>query len=113
MHDLGKIGTDNTLLLPSPPRSTPEERQLSQEHVTEGEEIAGKFSMFHHGRLYIRHHHERWDGTGYPDGLSAAQSPLGARLINVTDAYDAMTSDRPYRRALSKRRRPCWSCSIA
>ena len=101
VHDLGKIATDNTLLL-KPTGLTPEERQLIQAHATEGEEIAGKFSMFHRGRLFIRHHHERWDGTGYPDGLSAAQIPLGARLIGVADAYDAMTSDRPYRRALSK-----------
>ena len=101
VHDLGKIATDNRLLL-KPTALTPDERRLIEGHVTEGEEIAGKFSMFHRGRLFIRHHHERWDGTGYPDGLSTTQIPLGARLISVADAYDAMTSDRPYRTALSR-----------
>jgi HD-GYP domain-containing protein (c-di-GMP phosphodiesterase class II) len=57
--------------------------------------------MYRKGRDYIRHHHERWDGRGYPDGLAGTQIPLGARVITVADAYDAMTSDRPYRAALS------------
>ena len=57
--------------------------------------------MFGEGADIIRHHHERWNGTGYPDGLAAEDIPLGARIIAVADVYDAMTSDRPYRRALS------------
>ena len=101
VHDLGKISTDNRLLL-KPTGLTPEERRVLESHAVEGDEIAGKFSMFHQGRRYIRHHHERWDGTGYPDGLSGTQIPLGARLINVADAYDAMTTDRPYRKAMSR-----------
>jgi HD-GYP domain-containing protein (c-di-GMP phosphodiesterase class II) len=56
--------------------------------------------MFREGRRLIRHHHERWDGKGYPDGLAGEDIPLGARIIAVADSYDAMTSDRPYRKAL-------------
>ena len=56
--------------------------------------------MFRQGRRFIRHHHERWDGNGYPDGLAGTEIPLGARIITVADSYDAMTSDRPYRKAL-------------
>jgi HD-GYP domain-containing protein (c-di-GMP phosphodiesterase class II) len=56
--------------------------------------------MFRQGRRFIRHHHERWDGKGYPDGLAGEDIPLGARIIAVADSYDAMTSDRPYRKAL-------------
>ena len=100
VHDLGKIGTDNRVLL-KPSSLTPEEREMIRRHAADGAELAGKFSMFHKGRLFIRHHHERWDGTGYPDGLEGSAIPLGARLIAVADAYEAMTTDRPYRKALS------------
>jgi len=99
VHDLGKIATDNRVLLkPSP--LTPEECEMFRRHAADGAELAGKFGMHQQGRQFIRHHHERWDGTGYPDGLAGAAIPLGARLIAVADAYDSMTSDRPYRRAL-------------
>jgi HD-GYP domain-containing protein (c-di-GMP phosphodiesterase class II) len=57
--------------------------------------------MYRHGANIVRHHHERWDGKGYPDGLKGEAIPLGARIIAVADAFDAMTSDRPYRKALS------------
>jgi diguanylate cyclase (GGDEF)-like protein/putative nucleotidyltransferase with HDIG domain len=100
VHDLGKIATDNSVLL-KPADLTAEERKTIEKHATEGDEIAGKFSMFRSGRRFIRHHHERWDGTGYPDGLAGEQIPLGARLISVADAFDAMTTDRPHRKALS------------
>ena len=99
VHDLGKMATDNRVLL-KPAALTAEERRLIEKHATEGDEIAGKFSMFRRGRRFIRHHHERWDGTGYPDGLAGEQIPLGARLIAVADAFDAMTTDRPHRKAL-------------
>lgn len=100
VHDLGKIATDNRVLFK---RSslTQDERRLIEAHPAEGGELAGKFSMFRQGRRFIRHHHERWDGSGYPDGLTAEMIPLGARVIAVADSYDAMTSDRPYRRALA------------
>ena len=63
-----------------------------------------RYGGFADGASIIRHHHERWDGTGYPDGLMGEEIPLGARIIAVADSYDAMTTDRPYRRALSRDR---------
>ena len=99
VHDLGKIATDNRVLFKQS-SLTSDERHLIQAHPGEGGELAGRFSMFREGRRFIRHHHERWDGKGYPDGLAGEDIPLGARVIAVADSYDAMTSDRPYRRAL-------------
>ena len=99
VHDLGKIASDNRILLKET-KLTVEERRLIAAHPADGAELAGKFSMFRKGSTCIRHHHERWDGGGYPDGLAGRNIPLGARVIAVADAYDAMTSDRPYRKAL-------------
>jgi putative nucleotidyltransferase with HDIG domain len=99
VHDLGKIATDNRILFKQS-TLTEDERRLIKAHSAEGGELAGRFSMFRRGRLYIRHHHERWAGSGSPDGLAGEEIPLGARIIAVADAYDAMTSDRPYRRSL-------------
>lgn len=99
VHDLGKIATDNRVLFKQS-SLTDEERRLIQAHPAEGGELASRFSMFREGRRFIRHHHERWDGKGYPDGIAGTDIPLGARIIAVADSYDAMTSDRPYRRAL-------------
>ena len=100
VHDLGKIATDNRILYKQA-SLTDEERKAIIAHPADGSELAGQFSMYRKGRDYIRHHHERWDGRGYPDGLAGTQIPLGARVITVADAYDAMTSNRPYRKALS------------
>jgi ribonuclease P protein subunit RPR2 len=69
-------------------------------HPTVGAQIVAAFDFFAAGALVIRHHHERWDGSGYPDGLRGAAIPIGARIVAVADVYDALTSDRPYRRAL-------------
>jgi putative nucleotidyltransferase with HDIG domain len=99
VHDLGKIATDNRVLFKQS-SLTADERRLIQAHPAEGGDLAGRFSMFREGRRLIRHHHERWDGKGYPDGLAGEDIPLGARIIAVADSYDAMTSDRPYRKAL-------------
>jgi HD-GYP domain-containing protein (c-di-GMP phosphodiesterase class II) len=99
VHDLGKIASDNRILLKRTTLSD-EERRLIATHPADGADLAGKFSMFRKGSSCIRHHHERWDGAGYPDGLKGKAIPLGARVIAVADAYDAMTSDRPYRKAL-------------
>jgi putative nucleotidyltransferase with HDIG domain len=99
VHDLGKIATDNRVLFKQS-SLTDEERRLIQAHPAEGGDLASRFSMFREGRRFIRHHHERWDGKGYPDGIAGTDIPLGARIIAVADSYDAMTSDRPYRRAL-------------
>jgi putative nucleotidyltransferase with HDIG domain len=100
VHDLGKIATADRILYKTD-ALTAEERKAIIAHPANGSELAGQFSMYRKVRDYIRHHHERWDGTGYPDGLAGTQIPLGARIIGVADAYDAMTSDRPYRAALS------------
>jgi len=100
VHDLGKIATDNRILYKQA-SLTEEERKAIIAHPADGSELAGQFSMYRKGCAYIRHHHERWDGRGYPDGLAGTHIPYGARIITVADAYDAMTSDRPYRAALS------------
>jgi HD-GYP domain-containing protein (c-di-GMP phosphodiesterase class II) len=100
VHDLGKIAIDNRILFKEGPL-TDEERQQVNLHPAAGAELAGQFSLYGEGADIIRHHHERWNGTGYPDGLAGEAIPLGARIIAVADVYDAMTSDRPYRRALS------------
>ncbi len=100
VHDLGKISIDNRILLKEG-LLTDEERQQVNTHPAAGAELAGQFSMYSAGADIIRRHHERWDGSGYPDGLAGEAIPLGARIIAVADVYDAMTSDRPYRSALS------------
>jgi hypothetical protein len=100
VHDLGKISIDNRILLKED-LLTDEERQQINTHSAAGADLAGQFSMYRAGAAIIRHHHERWDGAGYPDGLTGEAIPLGARIIAVADVYDAMTSDRPYRAALS------------
>jgi putative nucleotidyltransferase with HDIG domain len=101
VHDLGKISTDNRILFKEGPL-TDDERAQMRAHPADGAELAGQFSMYSTGRDYIRHHHERWDGHGYPDGLAGETIPLGARIIAVADSFDAMTSDRPYRSALPR-----------
>lgn len=100
IHDLGKLSTDNRILFKEG-ALTEQERAEIREHPDDGAVLAAQFSMYGRGRDFIRHHHERWDGTGYPDGLAGEAIPLGARIIAVADAFDAMTSDRPYRQALS------------
>lgn len=74
-----------------------------QTHSQKGAELLSKYKNFSRGVSMIMHHHERWDGGGYPAGLSGYAIPFGARVIAVADSYDAMTSDRPYRSALSDR----------
>jgi HD-GYP domain-containing protein (c-di-GMP phosphodiesterase class II) len=100
IHDLGKVGTqDSALQKPGP--LTDEERREIQQHSAIGADIVGRLEIYKRSASIVRHHHERWDGGGYPDGLAGEDIPLGARIIGVADAFDAMTSDRPYRRALS------------
>ena len=72
-----------------------------REHVTRGAEIVSRISSLQDSVPAIRHHHERWDGKGYPNGLRGEAIPIGARIVAVADAFDAMTHDRPYRTALS------------
>lgn len=101
LHDVGKIGIpDKILQKPGP--LTDGERRLMQTHTGLGEQMLGGVAFLQgEGLRVVRHHHERWDGGGYPDGLVADEIPVGARVFAVADALDAMTSQRPYRSAQS------------
>jgi len=100
LHDIGKIGVEDSTIR-SPKRLSAEELESVRRHPELGEEILRPVQMLRPALPLIRHHHERWDGTGYPDGLAGEEIPLGARIIAVADAFDAMTSTRPYRERLS------------
>ncbi len=102
LHDVGKIHEDFAPLLRKAGRLTPEERMLMQAHPVRSADLAGTIAEFR-GRVQtdIRNHHENYDGTGYPDGLVGEGIPIGARIIMIADTIDAMTTDRPYRKALS------------
>jgi HD-GYP domain-containing protein (c-di-GMP phosphodiesterase class II) len=100
IHDLGKVATSD-LILRKPGRLTDDEFAVIQRHPVDGSEILRHLTPYRHIVEIVRHHHERWDGRGYPDGLAGEAIPFGARVIAVADTYDAMTTDRPYRRALS------------
>lgn len=100
LHDIGKIGVEDSTIR-SPKRLSAEELESVRRHPELGEEILWPVQLLRPALPFIRHHHERWDGTGYPDGLSGDEIPLGARIIAVADAFDAMTSTRPYRDRLS------------
>ena len=99
-HDIGKIGMPDSILTKTA-QLTREESALMREHVTRGAEIVSRFPPFQGSIPAIRHHHERWDCLGYPDGLAADAIPLEAAIIGLADAWDAMTTDRPYSAALS------------
>lgn len=99
LHDTGKIAVPE-YILNKPGKLTPLEYEQIKTHVTIGAEILGGIDFPYPVIPFVRHHHENWDGTGYPDGLAADSIPLGARILSVVDCFDALTSDRPYRRAL-------------
>ena len=99
VHDLGKIGISNDILL-KPGALTPEERNIMQDHPTIGANILSSYSAFKGSIDIVRHHHERWDGRGYPNGLKGEEIPIGSRIITVVDSFDSMTADRPYRRGM-------------
>jgi putative nucleotidyltransferase with HDIG domain len=99
LHDIGKIGMSNEILF-KPDTLTPAERELAKRHAVLGAELLSQFPLFEKGATYVRHHHERWDGKGYPDGLAGEEIPLGARILCVSDSFQAMIEDRPYRLAL-------------
>lgn len=102
VHDLGKVGTsDLTLHKPGP--LTNEEREEMRRHAAIGGEIVSRIDEYRLTAQIIRNHHEHWNGNGYPDRIAGQDIPLGSRIIAVADAFDAMTSDRPYRRAMSLR----------
>lgn len=100
MHDIGKIGIGDSILH-NPSKLSPEEYEIIKAHSVMGEEIIQPVGFLKKGLPLIRHHHERYDGRGYPDGLQGKAIPLMARILAVADSFDAMTSDRPYRKALS------------
>jgi len=100
LHDIGKLGIPDSILLKPAPLSNQEYNTIKM-HTTLGAEILEKSHSLRDLVPVIRHHHERFDGTGYPDGLHGSQIPLEARIISVADAVEAMASDRPYRKALS------------
>jgi putative nucleotidyltransferase with HDIG domain len=101
VHDLGKIGPQHQHILHKPGVLSHDEQRTMRSHPAAGAEIVARVRALRRAAEIVRSHHERPDGLGYPFGLSAADVPLGARILNVSDAFDAMTSDRPYRRALS------------
>ncbi|HXH23543.1 MAG TPA: HD domain-containing phosphohydrolase [Dehalococcoidia bacterium] len=97
MHDIGKISVPDSILL-KPGRLTPEEREVIRRHTLDGESLLSG-SYLSTAREVARWHHERWDGKGYPDGLSGEDIPLSARIVSVADVYDALISNRPYKNA--------------
>jgi putative two-component system response regulator len=97
MHDVGKIGIPDSILT-KPARLTVEEFDLMKKHPVKGAEIVGQIEELSRVADVIRHHHERVDGSGYPDGLIGEAIPLNARIIQIADAFEAMTSDRSYRK---------------
>jgi len=99
LHDIGKCAIRNEVLL-KPGALNDEEREHMCIHPAVGGSMLESFSLFKECARYVRGHHERWDGNGYPDKLSGEAIPLGARIIAVADAFDAMTTTRPYRKAL-------------
>jgi putative nucleotidyltransferase with HDIG domain len=98
-HDIGKIAIPDVLLT-KPARLTQDEFDLMKRHSAEGARIVAKFGRLREAVPIIRHHHERWDGRGYPDGLEGEGIPLAAAIVGLADAWDAMTIERPYQRAL-------------
>jgi putative nucleotidyltransferase with HDIG domain len=107
LHDIGKIGIDDAILR-KPGKLTPEEFAAMQKHTTMGAEILQTVPELHRIIPLVRSHHERWDGTGYPDRLAGEDIPFIARIVAVADAFDAMTSHRPYHEN-KKGRTPQWA----
>jgi response regulator RpfG family c-di-GMP phosphodiesterase len=107
LHDVGKIAIPDTLLRKPEPLSA-SQRRLIETHPVLGEQMVGQAALLRgHGARVVRSHHERWDGTGYPDNLAGENIPLGARIFSIADALDAITSDRPYRPAAG------WDVAVA
>ncbi|MBN9120443.1 MAG: HD domain-containing protein [Planctomycetes bacterium] len=107
LHDIGKIGIDDAILR-KPGRLTGEEYAIMQSHTVKGAEILSSVPEMGPIIPIVRNHHERWDGTGYPDRLAGEQIPLLARIVAVADAFDAMTSNRPYHEN-KKGKPPAWA----
>lgn len=102
LHDIGKIGIKDSVLLKQG-GLTPEEAALMRSHPLLGADILGHIEQMRDVSRIMRAHHEKWDGSGYPDGLKGEAIPIQARIISVADAFDAITTDRPYRKAADSR----------
>jgi putative two-component system response regulator len=100
VHDIGKVAIPDSILL-KPRGLSPEEWQLMREHPVIGERICAPLKSFRLVLPIIRHHHEKCDGTGYPDGLRGDAIPVAARVLQIVDVYDALTTERPYKKAFS------------
>jgi putative two-component system response regulator len=100
VHDVGKIAVPDAILL-KPGRLTPDEWTIIREHSVVGERICAPLKSFRFVLPIIRHHHEKLDGSGYPDGLRGEAIPVAARVLQIVDVYDALTTDRPYKKAFS------------
>lgn len=100
LHDIGKVAVPDSIIL-KPGRLNPQEAEIMRKHPITGEQICAPLKSLRPMLPIIRHHHERIDGTGYPDGLYGGEIPLKARILQVADVYDALINDRPYREALS------------
>jgi HD-GYP domain-containing protein (c-di-GMP phosphodiesterase class II) len=98
LHDIGKVGVPDAVLFKTGPLED-DEREVIQHHAVAGAELIGEIPGLEAVPRIVRHHHENYDGNGYPDGLSGRDIPLASRILTVADAYAAMTEDRPYRRA--------------
>jgi putative nucleotidyltransferase with HDIG domain len=103
LHDVGKLAIPEHILN-KPGRLTPSEFESIKKHASIGADILSAVQFPYPVVPIVRHHHENWDGTGYPDRLAGADIPIGARILSVVDCFDALTSDRPYRRALGNER---------
>lgn len=102
LHDVGKIHEEYAPLLRKEGKLTLEEKRLMDSHAVRSAELVGTITNLRGAvERYVRHHHENYDGTGYPDGLAGDEIPIGARIIAIADTADAMTTDRPYRKALT------------
>jgi putative nucleotidyltransferase with HDIG domain len=99
LHDVGKIGVPDSILL-KPGKLTDAEWQVMRRHTIIGYQMLSKIKFLRGASDIVLHHHERWDGGGYPNGVSGEEIPLGARIFSIIDTYDAMTSKRPYKEAL-------------
>ncbi len=100
LHDIGKVAIPDAILY-KPGALTKEERQLMARHPTIGAEIVDGIEFLEEAAKVVRSHHERWDGSGYPDGLKGEEIPISARVFSVADVFDALTTTRPYRPALT------------
>jgi putative nucleotidyltransferase with HDIG domain len=102
LHDVGKIHEIFAPILRKPDRLSPDERVIMETHPVKSAELVQNVSTLKDIVPAVRHHHENWDGSGYPDGLAEEEIPLFARIIMVCDTIDAMTTDRPYRKAMTE-----------